>query len=161
LAWLTRTLFITSCMVSLAGVASSAERPSGCFARTYDAAHMRGHPKQQVRRLWIEIKDSPYDAGKTIFGMNLWLRGKPQIWRAGGVCEPDGQGWTCQPDTDGASKLLVAFRSGQLRLINPGMLKIEDDETGPDLNDVHLRGPGDFSFLLRQGPGSVCKDRSS
>lgn len=154
----TRALLFACCVLIIADNANAAQRPIGCFARTYDAGHMRGHSHQQVRRLWVRLEDSPYDSGKTIFSMNLWIRGHQQTWSAGGLCEPDGNGWICHPDTDGASKLLLSKRNRDLRLVNPGRLKIEDDRTGPGLNTVNLSGPGDFSYVLRSSGDAACKD---
>jgi hypothetical protein len=145
-------------LASFAGMAVAAEMPLGCFSRTYDTAHMRTHRSQQVQRLWIRVEKSRYDPGKIDFGMNVWLRSQPQIWRAGGRCEPSGGALECQPDTDGASKLLITREGRNLRLTNPGKLKIVDDVTGPDLNDRLIGGAGDSAFLLRATPEAVCRD---
>jgi hypothetical protein len=155
---LMRTLIIATSLLTLAGMAVAAERPSGCFARTYDAGHMRDHPSQQVRRLWISLEASRNDPGKAEFGLQLWLRGKRQVWRAGGPCEPSATGWSCQPDTDGASKLLITMADGRLHLANPGRLQVFDDRTGPDLNTAHLGHPGDAAFSLLPARAAICKD---
>ncbi len=156
---LARVLLVTAAgMASCAGLAAAADMPLGCFGRTYDAAHLQSHQGQQVRRLWLRIEASRYDAGKIDFGMNVWVRNKPQDWRAGGRCEPGDAGLKCRPDTDGASELLVTLEGGNLRLANPGRLKIYDDVTGPDLNDMLIGGPEDSVFLLRAMPDTACKD---
>lgn len=145
-------------MASFVSLAAAAQTPLGCFSRTYDAAHLRSHRSQQVQRLWIRLETSRYDPGKIDFGMNLWVRSQQQIWRAGGRCEPSGKGLRCQPDTDGASELLITLEGRNLRLTNPGKLKIFDDVTGPDLNDRLIGGPGDSTFLLPAARDAVCKD---
>lgn len=134
---------------------AAAAPPLGCFERTYDAAHLRKHPGQQVTRLWLRIGAADDTIG---FSMNVWIRGKRQVWRAGGTCTPSGDGWMCRPDTDGASPLAITRQGKTLRLDNPGTLKIEDDVTGPDLNDAILAGPGDASFVLRAASDRLCKD---
>jgi hypothetical protein len=149
-----RAVVTVALVVGSAGLATAAP-PLGCFVRTYDAAHLRNHPDQQVTRLWVRI--GPF-GDRIFFGMNIWLRGKRQIWRAGGPCVPSGDGWTCQPDSDGASPLIITRKGATLRLDNPGSLKIEDDVTGPDLNDAMLAGPGDASFALRSAADRFCKD---
>jgi hypothetical protein len=153
-----RALLLSSmCMASPAVMAAPAA-PLGCFARTYDAAHLRDHRGQQVRRLWLRLETSRYEAGKIEFGLTVWLRGQPQAWLAGGRCEPDPIELRCQPDTDGASGLLITRAGRNLRLSNPGKLKIFDDVTGPDLNDRLLSGPDHSTFLLSPAPDATCKD---
>lgn len=144
------------CTVLLSGTPVAARSLLGCFARTYDAAHLHLHLDQQVQRLWLRVEKSRYDSGKIDFGMNLWIRGRQQIWRAGGRCEQSAEGLSCQPDTDGASGLLLSLEGRNLRLTNLGKLKIFDDETGPDLNEKLIDGPGDATFLLRPARGAVC-----
>lgn len=156
--------FVSALLVSAAWMASSAswavaaEIPLGCFSRTYDAAHLRSHRSQQVHRLWIRVEKSRHDPGKIDFAMNVWIRSEQRIWRAGGRCEPSGKGLRCQPDTDGASELLITLAGRNLRLTNPGKLKIFDDVTGPDLNDRLIGGPGDSTFLLPATRDAVCGD---
>lgn len=144
-------------MASPAGIAAAAV-PLGCFARTYDAAHLRDHPGQQVRRLWLHLETSRYEAGKIEFGLRIWLRGKRQAWRAGGRCEPDPVELRCLPDTDGASGLLITQVGRNTRLSNPGRLKIVDDVTGPDLNERLLGGSDHSTFLLSPAPAAACRD---
>jgi hypothetical protein len=145
-------------IASFASVAVAAQMPLGCFSRSYDTAHLRSHRSQQVQRLWIRVETSRYDPGEIDFGMNLWVRGQQQIWRAGGRCEPRGRGMRCQPDTDGASEFLITLEGRNLRLTNSGKLKIFDDITGPELNDRLIGGPGDSTYLLPATPAAVCKD---
>lgn len=156
MAGVMRALLLSSmCMASPTGMAAAAV-PLGCFVRTYDAAHLRNHPRQKVRRLWLRLETSRYEAGKIEFGLNIWLRGQPQTWRAGGRCEPIAL--RCQPDTDGASGLLITRAGRNLRLSNPGRLKIVDDVTGPDLNDRLLGGPDHATFLLSPARDVACRD---
>ncbi len=147
--------------IAPASVALASDRPMGCYSRTYDAAHLHDKPGQHVRRLWLYVGVSPYNSAETIFGMHVWVRGKLQIWRAGGLCTPTPGGWNCRPDTDGASELVITSNGGALRLSNPGKLKVIDDVTGPDLNDMLLGGPGDSVFLLHPAPALVCKGSHS
>ncbi|MDB5641092.1 MAG: hypothetical protein JWN07_409 [Hyphomicrobiales bacterium] len=152
---------VVAMLVCAASPSAATTDLQGCFTRTYDTVHLQQHRTQQVRRLWLRIMPSRYDAKATEFGMNVWLRGKPQIWRAGGLCDATENGWSCRPDTDGASMLLITRQGGKLRLDNPGKLKISDDVTGPDLNDALIGGPGDSTFDLQPAAASACKDKRS
>lgn len=129
----------------------------GCFERVYSAQHMRENPRQSVRRLTIEIENSRYAYPQIDFGMDVWVRGHHQIWRAGGQCEAVGGEWHCRPDTDGAPKLIFKAAGKGLRAINPKSLQIFDDQTGPDLNSRHLRPPGDGAFMLQTVAIAVCR----
>lgn len=144
-------------LMGLAHIATASERPLGCYACTYDAAHLRDNRNQQVRRLSLHVGVSPHGSQKMEFGLQVWVRGKPQIWRAGGSCEANASGWRCRPDTDGASELLITVKGANIQLSNPGKLKIFDDETGPDLNDMLLGASGDSFFLLHPARDTVCK----
>lgn len=155
------TLLSLSSVMASAGAHAASKAPIGCFVRAYDSAHLRDHRSQQTRRLQIRVEPSPHDFGKTDFGMIVWIRGKSQAWRAGGRCEPDPKGWRCIPDTDGASPLFLTPVGRNLRLANPGSLKVSDDVTGPDLNDTSLGAPGDVSFLLMPAKSSACTDAGS
>lgn len=153
-----RIFLVSAAWLTSFGSLAAAARTLGCFSRSYDVAHLRKHPSQQVQRLWIRVEASRYDPGKIDFGMNLWVRNHKQIWRAGGRCEPAGKALRCQPDTDGASELLIRLEGRNLHLTNPGKLKIVDDVTGPDLNERSIGGPGDSTFLLPATRGIACKD---
>lgn len=153
-----RVLFLSAASaIALTSTVIASERPLGCYVRTYDAAHLRDKRSQQVRSLWFHVGVSRYDFRQMEFGLNVWVRGKPQIWRAGGLCEPDANGWRCRPDTDGASELLITLKGASMHLSNPGRLKISDDATGPDLNDMLLGPPGDSLFVLQRTRDIVCK----
>ena len=82
------------------------------------------------------------------FGVRAFVRGKPQMWLAGGSCAPDGPAWTCRPDTDGASTIRLEAVGAALKMDNPGRLKVFDDRTGPGLNTRMIGGEAERTFLL-------------
>jgi hypothetical protein len=63
---------------------------SACFTRLYDAAHLRRHPKQQVKAITVRLKyDPPHGAGDGItleLGLSVSRQGDPLPWFAQGDC---------------------------------------------------------------------------
>lgn len=140
-----------------AGLGSAAAAPpTGCFERVYSDAHMRANPQQVVRRLVISLGWSDYSM-QNEFGFRVWLRGKKQLWAAGGPCEAQAGTWVCQPDTDGAPKVFASGKGDALEFSKPGRLKVIDDATGPDLNDELIGGPANTTFRLTRTSAAKCE----
>jgi hypothetical protein len=125
----------------------------GCFERTYSAEHLRRNPAQTVRQLSVRLSASE---GLVSFGVRARLVGRPQAWKGGGPCRSNEGTLTCQPDTDGDPAIRIEHGGASIRFVNPVRLKLVDDVTGPDLNEVVLTPPGDRLFVLRRTSPSVC-----
>jgi hypothetical protein len=144
-------------ILGLVASAHAADLPTGCFERSYSAKHLRENPRQTIRRLTLVIEKSRYGYPQIDFGLNVWVRGHSQIWRAGGQCETVIDAWSCKPDTDGAPELTLMADGKKLRVLNDKSVQLFDDKTGPDLNTRYLRPPGDAAFILNRAPHSACK----
>jgi hypothetical protein len=130
-------------------------KPDGCFIRTYSADHMKRNPSQQIRSLVVRI--GQYYPPDVSFGAEARVRGKRQPWRAGGHCKAAGTGWTCQPDTDGDPVISIESQGVNMRFVIPIRLKLVDDRTGPDLNEVVVAGLGDRVFVLSPTSARACR----
>ena len=151
---MTRLTVMTATMTVISILSSqAAARPAGCFERTYSGSHLSSNPKQDIRRLIINIAQSGSEA---TFSVKAWLKAHPQIWRAGGGCKPAGESWRCLTDTDGDPELLIHPIAKGIRLENPHRLKLFDDQTGPDLNTSDISGPANRVFVLMQTAAKLC-----
>ncbi len=155
-----RCLTVTFVLLFLANGApvqaqGAASLPKGCYARVYSAQHLRENMMQNVRSLRIAIGVD--QSGQPVFGVVARLKDKPQIWRAGGPCKAQGALLHCQPDTDGASPIMLSAHGTGLRLEIPKQLQVFDDRTGPDLNTHQIGGQEEARFNLSAAPASLCK----
>ena len=129
--------------------------PSGCFERVYSERHMRDHPKQIVRRLIVSVGWNE-ESQQNMVGVKTWLRGKRQVWHAGGPCAVEADTWNCHPDTDGDPNVSAVMKGSSLEFSNPKRLKVFDDVTGPGLNDAQVEGPANAVFLLTRTDPAKC-----
>ena len=131
----------------------------GCFERSYPAIYLNEHPGQSVRHLTLRLYLPNPQNPDVYFGIRVKLSGHRQVWNAGGPCHALGEVWRCQPDTDGASVLIVKADSTGARLENPGKLEVFYDKTGPGLNTRNLGGAAERVFLLRPVSLRTCSPK--
>lgn len=86
-----------------------------CFARSYDAAHLKRHPKQKVTALQFQIRYHRHDPSKEnpegqrnyYFDMAAKLRGYRKTLFASGECVPGEGTIHCGIDCDGGGVLVA------------------------------------------------------
>lgn len=160
---LSRPLFALA--VSAAGLLASAPanagtildlfaRPGACFARTYTAAHLRSHPRQTVRFVYIREPGAEWRAtqspGHFNLAFGLRLVGPADTYSGVAICTPTATGASCDVEGDGGSFTLR--QAG-------GVLRME-------VSRLELEGAHDFTsdlaradnrvMLLNRAPSSVC-----
>ena len=108
-----------------------------CFARTYDAEHLKNHPKQTVTEMQFRLtyyihepdEFSPQGQRNYYFELKARQKGQSRMLTAAGDCDPadGGKAIFCGVDCDGggvtvsrtgdAGKILVDLRAvGRLRM---------------------------------------------
>ena len=173
---------IISCMTSMPVLAQAIEpgaegklaellspEPGGhiCFAREYDAAHLKAHPRQQVQSIAFRLAyfmhepDEFFPKGQRNYYFHLSTKMRPDGHElaTGGECAPteDGKGIRCGVDCDGGG-VMIRKGTGQGLLIDletTGRIRMGegcDDEEGIDLEP----GVDDKVFLLTQVPAANC-----
>ena len=141
-----------------------------CFARTYDAAHLRKHPKQKVTAVVFQLKYYKHDPDKErpegqrnyYFDMSAKVKGRKKTLHTAGECGPqDGGAIRCFVECDGGGisikrdrtpdGLLVGFdRLGRLRMtVGCGA---DDEENTVDLTP----GLDDRTFRLDKAATRIC-----
>jgi len=74
----------------------------GCFARSYDRAHLAQHPDQVVTAVMLRIYRPPSgNADKHWFLAQFRLRGKDKPLRTSGICNETASGLRCLVECDG------------------------------------------------------------
>ncbi len=151
-----------------------------CFARSYDDAHMRQHPKQKVRQMSLLVKvehikqDNLY---RYNFTMRVGMRGRGKMLETSGECgwaygdkPPEGPIIRCSVECDGGGVDIEQQRGTDNLLVHltdtdekgrpgrPGRIRMavcgEDDEE----NSVDLvSGADDKTFRLSKAPARTCR----
>lgn len=118
-----------------------------CYARYYDDAHLRAHPKQVVRRIeidfdvtWRENETSKNSAADFQAGIGFMLRRSSEWYGQALYCKTVSDHFECYLDADGGSFQLIP-RGDALRL----------EVSGPAEATIHAEGIRDFGEF--GGPG--------
>ena len=119
-----------------------------CYARYYDDAHLKAHPKQQVRRIEIDFdvnerSDPQTKNGAADFqaGIGFMLKRSSEWYGQALVCKQAGNRFECYLEADGGTFVLIP-RGDALRL----------EVTGGPGSDIHTEGEKDFGEF--GGPGT-------
>jgi hypothetical protein len=150
-----------------------------CFARTYDAAHMRAHPKQKVRRmsLLIEVEHIKEDnLSRYNFTLRVAMKGGGKMLETSGECgwaygdkPPQGSMIRCGVECDGGGVDIEQQRGTRNLLVHltdvdekgqpgrPGRIRMavcgdDDEENSVDL----VSGADDRTFRLSKARASTC-----
>ena len=134
-----------------------------CYLRVYDAAHLKSHPRQTVRRIFIDFdvnvrSDETRKNGPDNFeaGIGFMLKRSSEWYGQTLSCKTAGDRFECFLEADGGT-LTLTPRGDTLRL---------DVAGGPD-SDIHAEGEKDFGsfggrgsddrvFILPRGDRAVC-----
>lgn len=139
-----------------------------CYARSYDAAHLAGHPQQTVTSVLFRLEyyrhdpDDYYPKGQRnyYFSMGVTRRGSDELLATAGECVPGVGTISCGVECDGGGVLLERKgpdavlidleATGRIRMAACGD---SEDEAGIDL----LPGRDDKQFLLRKADAAACR----
>ena len=104
-----QTADITKGAQVLNGILAPTVGQKACFSRTYDGAHLRQHPRQQVMAMSFElryVRTPSADIERYEFSMSVRTRARPNTLYTSGVCETNVDstypgGNLCTVDCDG------------------------------------------------------------
>lgn len=118
-----------------------------CYARYYDDAHLKAHPKQQVRRIEIDFDvnersdpDGKNSAANFQAGIGFMLKRSREWYGQALSCKVAGNRFECYLEADGGTFALIP-RGDALRL----------EITGGPTSTIHAEGERDFGEF--GGPG--------
>lgn len=138
---------------------------SACFARRYDAAHLKAHPAQTVTAMAVQIRyhrhepDGTYPEGQRnyYFTLSASLRGRKTALTSSGECGPRDGAVVCMVECDGGGFALRREAKGSvlLDLTRFGRLRLSQ---GCDEGDARELTPGqdDRRFRLDPADGASC-----
>jgi hypothetical protein len=145
-----------------------------CYARNYDAAHLKKHPKQSVQRIEIDYDvkegdtDRPNTANYFEIGFGFMLKHSRKWNGDAAYCKTANGFFDCYLDADGGLFHLTPQGDGlRLDVVNRG-------GTGKNGNQINVEGSGDedsvgfgtpggddLSFLLPHAERAVCDAATS
>jgi hypothetical protein len=142
-----------------AGVAGG--RP--CYVRVYDDAHLKSHPRQTVRRIFIDFdvdvrSDETRKNGPDDFeaGIGFMLKRSPEWYGQAMSCKAVADHVECFLEADGGT-LKLTPRGNALRLEVTGGADADIHAEGEkDFGSFGARGSDDRIFILPLGDRAMC-----
>ncbi len=133
---------------------------SGCFTRTYDAAHLARHPGQMVRQIVFDYKPEESasvrrDFGPRTFGVAVKFRSKADgDGGAVAYCRDAGNRVSCFAEGDAGTFDVTRAGPDQIRIRMTRGLGFENDSKKGHISLED--SPDDRVFLLRKAPLKAC-----
>ncbi len=134
-----------------------------CYLRVYDDAHLKSHPKQTVRRIFIDFdvnarSDETRKNGADNFeaGIGFMLKRSDEWYGQALSCKTAGDRFECFLEADGGT-LILTPRGDALRLEVAGGADADIHAEG--MNDFGAfggRGSDDRVFILPRGDRKAC-----
>lgn len=121
-----------------------------CFARVYDAAHLKGHPRQRVTRFQLRRDRTGPVNNRARFTVAVGFRiiDEPDLFTVHGLCTTRGSIADCDGEGD-AGHFRLELAGANLR-VEIGRLELEG--SGADLMESD-----DRTFLLRPVAAAECQ----
>jgi hypothetical protein len=134
-----------------------------CYLRVYDDAHLKRHPKQTVRRIFIDFdvnvrSDETRKNGADNFeaGIGFMLKRSPEWYGQALSCKTTDNRVDCYLEADGG-RLTLTPRGKDLQLEVGGGPDGEINAEGEkDFGSFGGRGSDDRIFILRRSDRTVC-----
>jgi hypothetical protein len=134
-----------------------------CYLRVYDDAHLKGHPRQTVRRIFVDFdvntrSDETRKNGADDFeaGIGFMLKRSNEWYGQALSCRTERDHFACSLEADGGIFTLTP-RGEALRLdVTGGPNADIHAEGGKDFGEFGGRGSDDRAFLLRRGDRALC-----
>ena len=139
-----------------------------CYARSYDAAHLRAHPRQRITAMKVLLTVQAYDPkpadAKTPqdlvyypFAMSLARRGDKRLLQTSGDCM-SGENISCVVDCDGGSVTLDKMPRASALIVRISEYGVRmfhdcDEEEGVTVEP----GADDKVFRLEKAELGFCK----
>jgi hypothetical protein len=131
----------------------------GCFARTYDAAHLAAHVGQTVSAMKLQLKPRAMDDGYNVSAeLRFAFRDDKRAFYAVGICKDTDGILTCGFDQD-AGQITVKPAAGGMQ-VTPISDVRADADTGDEADYVTIKqsNPEDRVFALHAVAASQCKE---
>lgn len=135
-----------------------------CYARSYDDAHLKAHPKQTVRRIevdfdvnWRENESSKNSAADFQAGMSFMLKRSNEWYGQELYCKVSGSAFECYLDADGGRiRLIPAGTALRLEVVSRGGENAIAVEGAKDFGEFGAPGGDDRVFILPRADRKIC-----
>lgn len=139
-----------------------------CFARTYDAKHLREHPQQRVTGVtfairttgfddkgeWVLKPGVPHKYTRALFAIRFARRDTKKPQTTSGECQQGEKGIGCFVECDGGGFALEKSGEGLLLRLAEDGIRIDDC----DEKDVRLKpGADDKAFRVEKVAEAQCR----
>ena len=153
--------------VKLAEILPDTPGARACFARSYDAEHMRAHPQQRVAGVtflmrvvgfddkgeWVLKPDGKYKYTRYHFAIRFARRDGKRAQTTSGECQQGENGSSCYVECDGGGFGLEKSSDGLLLRLAQDGIRIDDC----DEKDVRLKpGSDDKAFRVEKVAQAQC-----
>jgi len=131
-------------------LSGSEARADLCFARFYNADHLKRHPRQRVTRFQLRRERSGPENNPTRFTVAIGFRttGGPELFEVHGICTTRGAIAECAGEGD----------AGRFRLaLDRASLRVEIDRLEVEGSGADLAESDDRIFLLRPEQLQQCQ----
>ena len=150
---MTNLFLISATLVVLTGVAHAST--AGCFARSYDRAHLAKHPDQTVTAVKLQlmnINNTRHD-----FKLTFNVRGSNKTLRSEGLCLPDPRGgMKCIVECDGGGVQLVHRANDVMMHLDWIRVTSSCDENPVEDGQTLSGGKDDRDFRLDRVSDALC-----
>jgi hypothetical protein len=160
-----RIVTITALIVSgLTGAAANpleselAAAANTCWERSYDAAHLKAHPRQQVTKIRLATEVQDDGAIVAQLGFNLRKRTGAHDYAAFGYCKAKGQGIACPSEWDAGTFLISKGKGGTLLVTNSHMIVNPSNYDSEDIapGAVDLSKSDDAAWMVSRIDNESC-----
>jgi hypothetical protein len=129
-------------IVMLAAPPALAVDYAGCYARDYDAAHLKAHALQEITRMRLSLEAA--DGDKYLGQIAAGFREAPDLMSSAVTCQWRGEKIACDIESNGGTFTVATAKSGIL-ITNTSTMRFGNEETG-----ISFRGEKEhLKFLLR------------
>jgi hypothetical protein len=136
-----------------------------CYSRSYDATHLKAHPRQTVSRIEIDFDPKnpdgvPNVAAKFELGFAFQLKGSHNWYGDGAYCQTKSGYFACYLDADGGEFNLTP-QNGALKLdvVNRGGNDSKTNQInveGEDFGGFGKPDGDDLTFVLTRATRADC-----
>ncbi len=139
-----------------------------CYARRYDAAHLRAHPHQRITAMTFLLNVEAYDEKEVkaerpedkvyyVFAMSVARRGDKRLLHTSGDCD-GGDEISCVVDCDGGHVALDKMPPADtliIRLNEDGVRMFHDCDDKEGV--LVTAGIDDKTFRIDKAPANACR----
>lgn len=139
-----------------AGASAQTLAAGECYARTYDAAHLKAHPRQKVRAIILRKLQTGSAGvlapGKVALLVGFRFRNTSEHFQNYAECRQVQRDLRCDFEGDAGSFRLKRLKGNNLRLQVTRTLGVE----GSTMIEFAGKYSDDNLFLLRKAPAPAC-----